>query len=816
MLKKLLILLVCPTLLFSADVLTKTFNFDEPQIKDNVLRMTGCRTTLQGFVPSVAVKGVRLALPVGYTAKSYTVSYGTLKTKKGTFYLKPVTPPITVGKAKPANYDAIKDDVYKVNGFFPEATKSGTFSIQSKAGISVFITTISPSQYNPQTGVVQYYSSVTVDVALKPLSRGETPVYNCTPASKSMLQYSIDNPEDIIDLPYVQKDENDYEYLIITSDLLKDAWGDMIALNTRRGMRTKVYTLQHIRGAISSGTDPEKMRAFIKQEYTNSRIVYVLLGGDIGPSGGAAYHLPSNQKFYSKYYDHHIADDRLNTKNNICTDIYFSTLDGTWKNNASESMYGKYPAGDWFWEVYASRFPVDNKSEVDNLVRKTRMYAEEPVKNEIKNALFLGNELWDWTGTNKKIWGAMFMNELWGDGAYNGSSYTNYQGHQYTTYRIPKTGWTIDSLYDRTGRWNVSRLRSKVSSVRPTWFEHAGHGNVSSAFNTTTSTATNSNFPNDGRNGNFFIVTTMACKPQSFHKADECLLEKLLNIQNGAVITSGSTESGQLDDDGTDGSGNRPFRWLHDALFNPNKRVHYWEMMHALGKEVDVDIVTKEGLMVAPYHNCLRYLHYLINSCGDPALSIWTDTPKDLTGAFEYTATKEKFTMKTPPYTWVALADKSTGKIFTTQLTGYVYDANNSFKPTDSACSISDKPYTDYAKNNTTVKVYIKAHNYLPKSFELPIASTGIQTRNAGIINKYSVKSLHGYVLVNFTITSADNVRLSLYNSKGVLVKNILNEKVQAGNRQIRIPTAHLSNGIYYCKALTGNAESVQQCIVAH
>jgi hypothetical protein len=584
----------------------------------------------------------------------------------------------------------------------------------------------------------------------------------------------------------------------------------MIALNTRRAMRTEVQTLQYIRGAMSGANDEEKMRAYIKQEYTDDKIVYVLLGGDV--ASGQSYHIPSNQNYYCKYYDHHIADDRLNEKSDICTDIFFSTLDGDWKDTPSNPKYGKFPAGDWYWEVYASRFAVDNESEVDNLVKKTQMYSEHPVRDEVKNALFLGNELWDWTGTNKKIWGAMFTNEFWGDGPYSGHPQTDYQGHEYTTYRIPATGWKIDSLYDRTARWSMSQLRPKVTSAKPTWFEHSGHGNVNSAFNTTTSTATNSNFTNNGTNANFFIVTTQACMPQSFHQADECLLEKMMNIQNGAVITSGSTASGQLDDDGTDGSGNRPFRWIHDALFNPAKRVHFWEMMHALGKEVDIDIVTKEGLMVAPYHNCLRYLHYLINSTGDPALSIWTETPKDLTQPFPFTASKDKFTMTTPPYTWVALANTTTGEIFTTQLTGYVY-ADNSFVPSDSLCSIDDTPYKTYAAGNSKVKVIIKAHNYLPAEFDVDI-STGIIHNSADIVKQYTVKPVNGRVLINFTLPMNEFVNVSIFSSKGALVKTLLNKQIEAGNQSIVLNMDELGNGIYYSKIKTKNAQSVKTFII--
>lgn len=173
-------------------------------------------------------------------------------------------------------------------------------------------------------------------------------------------------------------------------------------------------------------------------------------------------------------------------------------------------------------------------------------------------------------------------------------------------------------------------MKFKIEGLDPSWIEAAGHGSPSGAFKITTQDDLDNVFArNNGTDANFTILTSMACSPSAFQEYYSCIMEECMNSANGPVITWGSTMSGQLDDDGTDGSGNRPFRWLHDALFNPKKRVHYWEMMAGLSKEVDIDIVTTEGIDVQPYLNCLRFLHFIIVSMGDPALSVWTETPKN-------------------------------------------------------------------------------------------------------------------------------------------------------------------------------------------
>jgi hypothetical protein len=678
-----------------------------------------------------------------------------------------------------------------------------------------------PSQYNPVTGEVRYFKSLTVEVELKQIERSaDAPAYNCTRAMKSLLQHTVDNPEALSDLPYVKKDADDYEYLIITSDFLKGAFGDLIAFNKRRGMRTKLTTIEEIRASTSGPTDVEKMRNYIIQQYNDHRIVYVLLGGDHSTSSSDPYHVPAPVNFGCIYYDHHVAPDRYHDVSNACSDIFFSTLDGTWKNSPSDDRYGKYPGGDWFWDVYASRWVVDNAEKVATHIRKLVSYSENPVRDQIKNALLAGEVLWDWTGNpGEKIWGSMFLSELYGDGSYSGSSYTDYQGHEYTTYRTPTPPWKIDSLYERSlGSWNSNDLKYKIEQVKPSWIETSGHGSPSSAFKVSTQSNLDDIFAgNNGTTANFTILTSQACSPSAFQEYYSCIMEECMNSANGPVITWGSTMSGQLDDDGTDGSGNRPFRWLHDALYNPAKRVHYWGMMDALSKEVDADIVTTEGIDVYPYLNCLRFLHFIIVTMGDPALSVWTETPKDLTDLFPYTAAKDKFTMKTPPYSWVALADNTTGEIITTQLTGYVYDAENSFIVADSACEIDDQPYKDYTQNNNKVTVIVKAHNYIAYTKkDVPITGTGIIDNNTALTdNSFFISSHNGQVRVNFTMARNARVNLSIYNSKGALVNTVVNSMMQSGKQHIAIDNSKFGNGIYYCRIKTGNSSSIRKFIIA-
>jgi hypothetical protein len=190
---------------------------------------------------------------------------------------------------------------------------------------------------------------------------------------------------------------------------------------------------------------------------------------------------------------------------------------------------------------------------------------------------------------------------------------------------------------------------------------------------------------------------------------------------------------------------------------------------------------------------------------------VWSDTPKDLTQPFEWSADATKFTMTTPPYTSIALANPANDEIITAQITGYKYNADVSFVIGDSACLIEDDSYKTYAANNNGIKIIIKAPNYLPAEFTY----TSIVNPIANKIHQFSVIPVKGKVFVNFTLPVDEHVNVSVYNSKGVLVKTLFNKiNTIASSQQMKLDNNDLSNGVYYCKLRTKNAQGVESFVI--
>jgi hypothetical protein len=627
--------------------------------------------------------------------------------------------------------------------------------------------------------------------------RAASAPYVCNNFVKGQLQMLVDNKEAIAELPHTMKDPDDYEYLIITYDGIKDNWTSFVEFNERRCMRSKIETIQNIRANVTGADDQDKMRNFIKAEYTAHKIVYVMLGGDVtSNTNNIGY-----RRFCAKFYDHHISPDRYNDKKNLAAEMYYSTLDGDWKG--SNSTYGEPGTEDMFWDVYACRFPVRSSTELSNCINKTINYSESPVTNEVTNIFLVGNYLW--TNSGVEVYGGDHMDEF-----LNTCNRNNY-----TTQGFPTSVWDVSELYDRDNNgWAVGTFRNRVNSFKPTWIEHLGHGNTSYAFQESNSGVTDSYYQNNGTNANYFILTTGACYPGNF--PSDCILERFLKIKNGAVAVQGFMDSGLEDDDGTDGVGQRIRRFFHDAIFNPTKRIHYLEMASGLSKEVNAEIVTNPNIETPPYFGALRFIAYQLNFLGDPALSFWTDTPKEWTALPEHNVGANEFTMKTPPYTWVALCNAN-DSIITTQLTGYTYDADVSFTVSDSTVKIDDDIYKNYVKDHPgeKLKVRIKAHNYLPFEAEVDI-TTGINSpKNLSNLSfKNFIGSLGIIFRVNYTLAASDYVNISLYNSKGVLVKTLVNKYQKAGSHHVDMSSSEVSNGIYYCKLTTDNFQKTRKLVV--
>jgi hypothetical protein len=199
-----------------------------------------------------------------------------------------------------------------------------------------------------------------------------------------------------------------------------------------------------------------------------------------------------------------------------------------------------------------------------------------------------------------------------------------------------------------------------------------------------------------------------------------------------------------------------------------------------------------------PYYGTLR-MAYGVNLLGDPALSVWTETPKQWTNT-DFFFNGQVFTMDTKvPYTWVALCGEA-GNIITTQFTGE-----------DGLCTINDNIVAKYFADHPgeDLKVRIKAHNFLPFLSEaVHIGMPRPVIKKDMMTVAYSGRNL----AVSYTLLGEKRIYAGLYNARGTCIETFTDETQRAGTYSISYLCDNLSSGIYY--VLFKKGDMVNTCEV--
>ena len=693
MIKKVFVWAVLWYCFVSAHTVTEVVYFSQSDPAENFA--TGQK---ESFFSHVCYpRSIKILLPVGARAASVRTLYENPETVRDN-----VTAEATADRA--ANItrrDGLPADMLR---------ESGTAYTFFKWGVPIAVTTVTPFRYDSAQRKVYCYRKVTVTIQTEPVNASmDLAAYKCTPFTRSILKTIVHNKDAVDNLPLTGRDADDYDYLIISrDDMYPDGWNDLVAFNKRRGMKTEVHSIKDIlQDPQNTGVDyPEKLRTFIKREYTEDKITFVLLGGDYD-SSDASNSIPYRELF-SKFYDHYHRPDRYREEYSA-TDLYYEGLDGDWKG--SESDWGLPGNEDIGAEVYVARFPIDGAADYQNMLNKTVMYSENPVKNEVKRALFLGDKLWkNANNPEEYIWGIDYVLQHLGQ----------CNNYGFTTYGIPDDGsWAIDSLSDKMNNgsqsWGNSGLKTKIDNFYPTIISHTGLANHQYGCQTEMAYINDSWITNDGVNHNFFLILLASGFSGEFNKVDDCWGEQMVTISHGAVAGHLYNNSTFGDDDGNNSPEIRLTRYFFDALFNQTKKIHFIEAMHTASREANIDIILANDTSATDptgYFGIIRYCAYNTNVFGDPALSVWTDIPDSLVPGYSTPLSDSSFEISgLPPYTWVALL--TTGdSIICNQLTGY-----------NGECVISDQTLADYVTANPAglLKVNIKAHNYYPFQGDLPI-----------------------------------------------------------------------------------------------
>ncbi len=597
----LFLFLVLITTAAFADTVIKTYNFSTPEIINSgdyhYIKFDNAMLTGFAGEPTLPYLAVNLLIPPGEIAKSIKFIGEDEIEIEGNYNLSPYQNSKPLSNPHKSVFQ-INKGVYKSNDAYP-TNAMGRLSTNFLLGHSIAMSTFTPITYSPSQGKITYFRKVTIVIETGVDAKSTKALENLSSSAtaKAKLSNFVQNPETISSYNSLRnKSADSYGLLIITPEQFAEGFSDLTDMYLNRGIKSEIYTTEYISTNASGQDLQEKIRNFIIQEYQESEIEYVILGGD-------TEHIP-----YRGFYCS-VESGGGYSSNDIPADLYYSALDGTWDDNEN-NIWGEPDEDDLLPEIAVGRYPFSNSTELENIIHKSVNYQNNPVLGELVTPLLAGEHLYD----NPETWGRDYLDLLIGERDDNG----------YSTIGIPDT-YQIDSLYEHDGSWSGSTLMNHINDGIQ-FVHHVGHASPSSVAHLSTSDITNENF--SGANGidhNFTLMQTHGCDCGSFDYND-CILEKMVTIDNFAVSVVGNSRYGWFNEGQSEGPAAHLHREMVDAM--------YHEALYQLGAAFAESKIQTAPWVEAPGQHeegALRWNFYDINILGDPVLSVWTNEPINIT-----------------------------------------------------------------------------------------------------------------------------------------------------------------------------------------
>ncbi len=597
--KKILIAftLFCWGLSAFAGDLVQTYHFSSPifskHLTYDLVRFDQTMLTNHSGEPLIPYMKVSLLLPMGEEAASVFIEKSGKVELPGRYELYPAQPSRPLS-AKDIPVFSKNETVY--SSFLPyPGDEKPVFSTYFMNGFGFAFASFSPIEYIPAEGKLFYYEKVTVRLQTKPSDKAlsQEKMMKTSPEVLSKVKRLAQNPEMLKSYPERPRAASDFEILIISPQTYVSGFEQLTDLYLSKGDRSQIVTTEFISANVQGQDLQEKIRNLIIQKYQQNQIETVILGGDVElvPYRGFYCYAQSGSGY---------------TDNAIPADLYYAALDGTWNDNGN-NKWGEIGEDDLLPEVGVGRMPFSNAAEQASLINKSLKYQTQPVLGEFTKPLLVGEELHD----NPETWGSDYLDLIIGLRSDNG----------YTTNGIPPS-YNIQTMYDENQYWSGNNLISAINQGSQ-YIHHVGHANETYVAKLTNSQITNANFAQtNGVIHNYAIFHTHGCNCGSFDYND-CILERMVNIDNFAVAVIGNSRYGWFNEGQTEG----PAAHLHR------------EMTHA----IYTDKIAKLGLalsesktMTAPWvtapgqweEGALRWNFYDLNILGDPALSVWSAEPR--------------------------------------------------------------------------------------------------------------------------------------------------------------------------------------------
>ena len=479
---------------------------------------------------------------------------------------------------------------------------------------------VCPFEYDAISRKLYLRTHIDLDIHLKQTSPfSQTRIGNRNEV-RNIIRQMVVNPEDLDELyPFTSENrlnnslakQNSFEYVIVTSNQFKNTFQELANWKSRKGIRSKVLTVEDISLTYTGSTTKEKIKRALADV---DNLSYVLLGGDT-----------LNVPTCMCYIGHHASADSITP-----ADVYYSCLETmNWDSNGN-GFYGELSDSvSLIPSLIVSRAPVSTIEDAQVFVNRIISYESAPdTTNWEDNILMSGTSLGFGSGIH---WQPYYLNgqsdsQLWSQMIYEqyiAPSWIGQRTRFYDTY----TDISEDGSYE----FNTYNLQEQLARGF-TFVDVMTHG-TKVGWEMEDHNAYYYYIANGLVNSGYSIITSTACLTNAFDyyvpltTPRHCLSQHFMNNpQSGILAYWGTSRENwhtfSLIEFPPLSGGD-----LFDALTYSKL---FADKNHRMGKAavaVKIEKMT-EALSSGNYYSSERKIWMGLNLMGDPEMPVYLSRPE--------------------------------------------------------------------------------------------------------------------------------------------------------------------------------------------
>lgn len=579
-------------------------------------------------------------------------------------------------------------------------------------GYSIARFKITPISYDATNQIVEWASKVSITITTSPVSSTPTPLHKHRGRMKNFLLRALHNPEDLTFSSQMKRsldsEENNIDYVIITSKPLVNTFKPLAKWKTIKGVKTKIVDIEDIYTNYEGTTNQLKIKHFLYDYFLNKGLEYVLLGGDdnIIPVQGC----------YSNCGDV--------TDYTIPCDLFYSCFQGNFNWNAdNDSLIGELTDSVVFSpDIHCSRIPIQDSLTCSIFVNRIINYEQaQQDYGHYLNLLLAGVKtfLYDDEGKSDTEIKTNYIYDTYIKDYWSNGIVTKF----YDTY----TDFPEEENYNV----NATNLQEQLASnyhlvyIDSHGLQYCWSLENGSYYFVPQAQSLQNNSP--------MIIVTSACKTNAFdansnetYKKDPCLSEAFIRNPNSNIIAYlGSSRSAW-------GYQTTSTSALGAAL---NLNAYFFNELFSDSITNFAKLVSNAKIRLGHLGSYNKWTQYSVNPLGDPEMPIYTAIPQ---------------TFPNVTYAWDGNAVQVNAGTSNTQITlSSNHDENNqyfqTFKTTQTAS------FTNLISGEYTL--CITKHNYKPFIAKVYIGTDFIQNE---IITNNRLYISNNIVIGNNVTTQKD------------------------------------------------------------